>query len=184
MDSNGFAHKETRYEFPVPEDHEYDYPVEIGRVEEKFSYPREKWETVATIRQYPGESAPMHEFVRELVTSWPRYNMRFAQTRKSSFGQVVCWELPAFDAYGVVLSSAKVSWVSGNCIITISSTYGKVKDLLTLYGSRFPSSLPKKLDLDLTKWYREEVDSALARLEKTIRAASRCGSIGSGAITT
>ena len=53
-------------------------------------------------------------------------------------------------------------------LLTVTADEGTVKEILKLYGDKFPSSLPRRIDFDETKWYRAEVEMILARLKKLI----------------
>ena len=67
--------------------------------------------------------------------------------------------------------SPAIWWISGNLFVTVGAGEGTVKEILKLYGDKFPSTLPRRIDLDKTKWYRAEVEMVLPRLKKFIPVA-------------
>lgn len=166
-DQNGFSHWKTQYKFPTPEDHEYDHPIEIGRVKEFFTSEGFRDAILVEISQYPGDKIPMHEFLRWFMESGVVSNLAIVfRAERTSFGHVVMWQLPI--EVRNALAPVGIMWRTGNSTIRVSTDYGTTEQLLKLYGNKFPSDLPKKLDFDLTKWHKDEVAMALPRMQKNI----------------
>ena len=70
--------------------------------------------------------------------------------------------------HGNLGKSPGIMWISGNCVMCVTAQAGTVKQLLKLYGNKFPSDLPKKLDIDMVKWHKDEVEMAFPRMKANI----------------
>ena len=186
-DAAGFKHQKTEAEHVSHLDDEYTRPMPVGGVDEVFWNPKAgtMWGlNLCTVRvgiiEWPGKRVPRHEFFRLVMEHWA-----VASESKIDFR-------PKRMAHGVVLvghhrrsmpdkgssHTTYFTWMSGNVAVYVEAMNAspaglRVKarnvspaGLLDLYGARFPSTLPREIDLDKITWYRAEIDSILSRLER------------------
>ena len=130
---------------------ERDGPIPWGQVLERFRVPN-RGEVIARIEQWLGDSVPDHEALRGVMYLEWQWKMAPFEVKKMAPGYVLA-------------SGDVIIYISGNCYVYLQSEACSPKQMAKLYADKLPSTLPKKIDLDKTKWYREEAEAILARLK-------------------
>lgn len=137
---------------------ERDGPIPYGRIEERFEN-RQGREVIVQIDQWEGDAVPEHEFLRLIMEHAAIWGADVFKPKKLDVGQALVNE---------TAGTVRVAYVSGNCTVYIKSEGSSAKELGKLYGEKLPSTLPKAIDTDKTKWLRADVEMILARLKDLV----------------
>ncbi|HUV63915.1 MAG TPA: hypothetical protein VMW24_08455 [Sedimentisphaerales bacterium] len=129
-----------------------DGPIPYGLVEERFHAPR-GGEVITSIDQWADDSVPEHELLRSVMNLQATAGYAPFKVKKMAPGHVLT-------------SGDIVIYPSGNCVVYLQSNAAcSPSQMAKLYADKLPSTLQKDIDLDITKWYREEVEQILGRLK-------------------
>ncbi len=172
-DRAGFKHLETRFHDYFNQNYtEYTGPVPIGTVREAFKAPNgEKVHIFVT--EWQGESYPTHEFLRYVYKSDYTFKKKFKVEQTSNGTLLVLRQTKRFPPemvknYGVKAKSTTVFawWTCGNISICLRSRDVDLEEKLKIIEDRYPSSLPKDINIDKAIWHKAEIEIILARLNK------------------
>jgi len=158
-DTQGFKHLRTTLRFVGPHYIYFEGLDHLGSAVEEFEGP--KGERIrATIYEVPNHTITLHEFLRSIT------GFQYSPVQ-TEIGTVLAIESkqarPPKKQVGV-------AWTSGkNLALYVDGADVDVKDIVRLYGQKFPSSLPRNTTIDKTSWGREEVDTGIKRLKRIVK---------------
>ncbi|MGH7930214.1 MAG: hypothetical protein ACREQV_20750 [Candidatus Binatia bacterium] len=161
-DALGFKHEYSELHLSRSYNIFYEEAEGVGWAFEKFTGPNDALVT-ASLYEVLGHELTVHEFLHQVIR-WP------LEVKQTAIGAVLVGREPLKTPQGrPVKNFAIAAWTSGdNLAIYISGRNVSWQDLVRLYGSKFPSSLPKDLKLDKTAWGRREVELTLSFLKKSL----------------
>lgn len=156
-DTPSFKHVDTKCEYSEIRRLMDARVLPRGEVQEEFADGAGRT-IYSHIRQFASDDVPLHEFLRTGIYWLGNAAVRMRQT---DIGPVLV------ISGGIGDNGTTIEWASGNLKITVGSNQAVgVQELLQLYGDKFPSTFQKNVELDKTKWYREEAQLILARLKE------------------
>jgi hypothetical protein len=141
--------------------HFFDGLDDFGNFSQHFRGP-DGLRVVVYFYEVPDREVDLHQFLRILIGEDD------CDLEKRSFGYVVETEKKVAES-GRGTRRVRFSWLHGPRLQILISALGDLPaDFVEAYGKRFPSSLPKDLEIDKTAWGREEARFWLRRLERSL----------------
>lgn len=131
-------------------------PAPRGDIGERFERGPDA-EVLARITECSNDTRPDYEFLRLIVDVLGKGGIDKFKVRKLAPGYVLVSEWEGIVAY-----------MSGNYIVYLQYGFCSSEDAAKLYAKELPSTLPKNMTIDKTKWSHDEAESLLARMKANV----------------